>query len=125
MKMQVEYINYKIFTEVQYMANIQRFGSVSKVKPEKLEYYKKLHANPWPQINKMIKDCNIQNYSIYYNDGYLFTYYEYVGDDYEADMAKMAADPETQKWWAECIPCLNPLSDDGPWLNMERVYRLD
>ena len=79
------------------MGKVQRFGSISRVKPEKLEYYKKLHANPWPQINAMIKECNIENYSIYYHDGRLFTYYEYTGDDYEADMAKMAADPEIPK----------------------------
>ncbi|MFR2170148.1 MAG: L-rhamnose mutarotase [Anaerostipes hadrus] len=41
------------------------------------------------------------------------------------DMAKMAADPETQRWWDECIPCLDPYTEDGPWLDMERVYRLD
>ncbi len=70
-------------------------------------------------------NCNIENYSIYYHDGRLFTYYEYTGDDYEADMAKMAADPETQRWWDECIPCLDPYTEDGPWLDMERVYRLD
>ena len=53
------------------MGKVQRFGSISRVKPEKLEYYKKLHANPWPQINAMIKECNIENYSIYYHDGRL------------------------------------------------------
>lgn len=41
----------------------------------------------------------LQNYSIY-KDGFLFSYYEYIGTDYEADMAKMANDPETQRWWA-------------------------
>ena len=107
------------------MGKVQRFGNISKVKPEKLEYYKKLHANPWPQINAMIKECNIENYSIYYHDNRLFTYFEYTGDDYEADMAKMAADPETQRWWDECIPCLAPYTEDGPWLDMECVYRLD
>ena len=107
------------------MGKVQRFGSISRVKPEKLEYYKKLHANPWPQINAMIKECNIENYSIYYHAGRLFTYYEYTGDDYAADMAKMAADPETQRWWDECIPCLDPSKEDGPWLDMDRVYRID
>lgn len=68
------------------------------VKPEKLKYCRMLHAAPWPEINAMIKECNIQNYSIYYKDGLLFSYYEYVSDDYEADMAKMAADPKTQEW---------------------------
>ncbi len=90
------------------MGRVQRFGSVIGVKPEKLEYYKKLHAAPWPEINAMIKACNIRNYSIYYKDGLLFSYYEYVGDDYEADMAKMAADPKTQEWWDECKPCQHP-----------------
>ena len=107
------------------MGKVQRFGSISKVKPEKLEYYKKLHAKPWPQINAMIKECNIENYSIYYHDNRQFTYFEYTGDDYEADMAKMAADPETQRWWDECIPCLALYTEDGPWLDMECVYRLD
>lgn len=107
------------------MGKIQRYGSVSRLKPERADYYKALHGAPWKQINDMIKECNLQNYSIYFHDGYLFSYYEYVGDDYEADMAKMAADPETQRWWGECIPCMNPLSDDGPWMDMKEIYHLD
>ena len=54
----------------------KRFGSVIKVKPEKLEYYKKLHAEPWPQVLATITASNIRNYSIYYRDGYLFRHYE-------------------------------------------------
>ena len=84
---------------------MKRYGQVIKVKPEYLEKYKALHANPWPEVNRMIQECNIRNYSIYYRDGYLFSYYEYVGDDYEADMAKMAADPKTREWWKETDPC--------------------
>ena len=49
--------------------------------------------NPWPEVNEMIKKCNISNYSIYYRNGYLFSCFEYTGDDYEADMKKMADDP--------------------------------
>lgn len=107
---------------------MKRFGSVIKVRPEKLEYYKYLHANPWPSINKMIKECNIQNYSIYFKDGFLFSYFEYVGEDYEADMAKMKADPETQRWWKETDPCQEPLDTRAPgewWAQMEEVYHLD
>ena len=107
------------------MGKVQRFGSVSRLKPDRAEYYQQLHAAPWKQINDMIKECNLQNYSIYFDGEYLFSYYEYVGDDYEADMAKMAADPENQRWWGECIPCMNPLSGDGPWMNMKEIYHLD
>lgn len=107
---------------------ITRMGSVLKVKPEKLDYYKELHANPWPEINDMIKQCNLQNYSIYLKDDYLFTYFEYTGTDFEADMAKMARDPKTNEWWDECIPCLIPLEtrkEGELWASMEEVYHLD
>ena len=34
-----------------------------------------------------------------------------LGDDFEADMAKMAADPETQRWWTIMEPMQMPLND--------------
>ena len=111
---------------------IQRYGSVIGLRSEKKDYYEKLHANPWPEINAMIKKCNIQNYTIYETelDGklYLFSYFEYVGDDFAADMAKMAADPKTQEWWEECKPCqirLPGTPDDEQWKSIPAVYHLD
>ncbi len=107
---------------------VKRYGWVIKVKSEKLDYYKELHANPWPEINAKLKECNIQNYSIYYRDGLLFSYLEYTGSDFEADMAKMAADTMTQKWWKETDPCQEPVdsAEDGVWwADMEEIYHLD
>lgn len=107
---------------------MKRYGQVIAVRPEKLEEYKRLHANAWPGVLKMIKDCHLQNYSIYYKDGLLFSYYEYVGSDYEADMAKMAADPETQRWWDVCKPCQQPLptrAESEWWSDMQEVFHLD
>ena len=43
------------------------------VKPEKIEEYKKLHAETWPDVLKMITQCNIRNYSIYLKDNQLFS----------------------------------------------------
>ena len=79
---------------IQNYSDMKRYGSVIRVRPEKLEEYKKLHAEVWPGVRRMIAECGLRNYSIYYKDGFLFSYYEYVGDDYAADMAKMAADPD-------------------------------
>ena len=108
---------------------MKRFGWMAKVKPEKLGEYKRLHANVWPDVLKMISECNLRNYSIYYKDGFLFTYVEYTGEDFEADMAKMAADPATQKWWGVCVPCLEPAPEEnagaGVWMDMEEVFHLD
>ena len=50
------------------------------------------------------------------------------GHDFEADSAAIAAEPETQRWWAECIPCLELLPDRNPgdvWSLMEEVFHLD
>ena len=107
---------------------MKRYGMVIEVIPEKLEEYKRLHANVWPKVLEMIKQCNIRNYSIYYKDGYLFSYFEYIGDDYEADMAKMAADSTTQKWWDVCKPCHQPLETRAEgewWADMEEVFHCD
>ena len=103
------------------------------LRPEKIAEYKKLHAAVWPDVLQMIQQCHIRNYSIYLrqlDDGqhYLFSYFEYTGRDFAADMAKMAADPETQRWWAVCKPCQNPLANRAEgewWADMEEVFHLD
>jgi len=107
---------------------MQRYGSVIKLKPEKLDDYKKLHANAWPEVLHMIQACNIHNYSIYFKDGFLFSYFEYDGEDYEADMQMMAADPNTQAWWKLTDPCQEPLETANPgewWASMEEFFHMD
>ncbi|MHC4433220.1 MAG: L-rhamnose mutarotase [Planctomycetota bacterium] len=104
---------------------MKRYGMAIKIKPENLDEYRKLHADVWPDVLKMIGECNIRNYSIYHKDGMMFSYFEYVGDDFDADMAKMAADPTTQKWWDVCKPLLDPLETRAAeefWANMEEVF---
>jgi L-rhamnose mutarotase len=112
---------------------MKRYGMVLGLRAEKVEEYKKLHAAVWPDVLKMIKECNIQNYSIYlhrFDDGqyYLFSYFEYTGTDFKADMARMAADEATQRWWAINKPLQKPLDSRGPddwWSNMEEVFHCD
>ena len=107
---------------------MKRYGSVIGVKPEKLEEYKKLHAAVWPDVLTMIKECNIRNYSIFYRDGMLYSYYEYIGDDYEKDMQRMAADSITQEWWKLTDPCQQALENRRPgewWAAMEEVFHTD
>jgi L-rhamnose mutarotase len=107
---------------------MQRYGSVLKLKPESIESYKEHHANVWPGVLDMIRKCNIRNYSIYLKDDYLFGYYEYHGADYAADMARMAADPKTQEWWAIMMPMQAPLDSRAEgewWAAMEEVFHTD
>ncbi|MBS7565740.1 L-rhamnose mutarotase [Mucilaginibacter sp. Bleaf8] len=110
--------------------NVKRYGSVTGLKPDSVAIYKELHAHAWPGVLKKIKECNIQNYSIYIKEiegkPYLFSYFEYTGNDFEADMKKMAADSTTRKWWQRTDPTQLPLPDAAAkgkiWSDMEEVF---
>ncbi len=112
---------------------MKRYGSVIGLNPEKIEEYKDLHSAVWPDVLDRIRKCHILNYSIYLrqlDDGqhYLFSYFEYTGQNFAADMAEMAADPATQRWWAVCMPCQRPCDNRRPdewWASMEEVFHCD
>jgi L-rhamnose mutarotase len=114
-------------------ARVERYGMVIGVRPDKIAYYKELHAAAWPGVLAKIKDCHIRNYSIYLREVepgqyLLFSYFEYTGDDFTADMARMAADPETQRWWKETDPCQVPVPTRGAkefWSRMDEVFHTD
>ena len=54
---------------------MKRYGMVIKVKPDKLDEYKKIHSETWPEIKKTISRHNIKNFSIYNKDNFLFGYF--------------------------------------------------
>jgi L-rhamnose mutarotase len=107
---------------------MKRFGQVIGVRPENFERYKKYHSAVWPEVLDMIKECNMQNYSIFHKDNMLYAYFEYIGKDFAADMAKMAADPKTQEWWTIMEPMQDPVSTRKKgewWADMKEVFHLD
>jgi L-rhamnose mutarotase len=100
------------------------------IRPERIDEYKQLHAAVWPQVIEQIKRCNISNYTIYLREpeNILFSHFEYHGQDFEADMAAMARDPETQRWWTLCSPCQAPLESRAQgehWALMREVFHMD
>ncbi len=104
---------------------MQRMAMVTGLKPEKIAEYKRLHASVWPDILDQISRCNIRNYSIYLREpeNLLFGYWEYHGDDFAADAAKMAANPKTQEWWALTDPCQTPMPESSDqWSMLEEVF---
>lgn len=110
------------------MAVMRRYGMIIRLRPEAEAAYREHHAAMWPAVLDTITKCNIRNYSIFLRDGMLFGYLEYVGQDYVADMRKMAADPATQRWWAIMEPMQQPLENRGEgewWAAMEEVFHHD
>ena len=107
---------------------MQRLGQVIRVRTDAIDAYEQLHANPWPLVNAAIHRANIRNYSIYRFGDLLFAYFEYVGDDFRADMAAMAADPEVQRWWALTDPMQDPIPERAAgdwWLTLTEIFHTD
>jgi len=112
---------------------VKRHGRVVLLKDERRDEYVRLHRAVWPGVLETIAACNIRNYSIYLQrlgDGrlHLFSYFEYHGSDFAADMRKMAADPETQRWWKLTDPCQEPLASPAGgewWTEMDEVFHCD
>lgn len=111
----------------------QRYGSVIGVRKESLGKYIDLHKAVWPGVLQQLHDSNIRNYSIYLgelDDGklYLFAYFDYVGDNFDADMAKMKANKTVQNWWKETGPLQIPQKNRKKgehWMTMQEVFHLE
>ncbi len=109
---------------------MKRMGMVIGIAPERVAEYKRLHAAVWPGVLRRIAASGIRNYTIYLREpeNLLFATWEYHGTDLAADMAAIAADPETQRWWTFTDPCQRPLASRAPgehWAAMEEVFHVD
>ena len=107
--------------------NVKRVGMVIEIKPEKIEEYKKLHVDSNSGVRDLLNKANIRNFSIYLqqfdNDKYyLFGYYEYVGDNYDEDMAKLADEQRNIEWLKICDPIQIPFKGEKSWSEMEAVF---
>ena len=101
------------------------FGQIGTLKDDKIQEYKELHLNPWPEVLHTIKECNIINYSIFLQGNLVFAYFEYVGENYEADMEKMAQDKATIEWWKHTKPCFVKYSISNKaefYCDMEQIF---
>jgi len=112
---------------------MSRHASIIGLPAANIAEYRRLHAAVWTDVLAMIRRCHIRNYSIYLRrmpggKHYLFSYFEYTGQDLAADMALMAADPRTQEWWKVCKPLQAPLPDRAGgewWAAAEEVFHCD
>jgi L-rhamnose mutarotase len=94
---------------------MKRVGSLIKLKPEYEERYIILHKHVFPEVLDRIRKSNIRNYSIFLKDGILFSYFEYIGNDYTFDMNEIA-DAPTKEWWKLTDPMQEPLQNrKGEW----------
>lgn len=107
---------------------IKRIGSVITLKQEDVAEYERIHEEVWPEVLATLKRVKVRNYSIFRYGLVLFSYMEYFGDTYEADMELMSADPKTQDWWKLTAPLQRKVPDaigDEWWHTIPEVFHMD
>jgi L-rhamnose mutarotase len=105
---------------------IRRVGMVIELRPESVDDYRRLHADNHSGVRDLLLKYHLRNFSIFLHqiDGrwFEFGYYEYHGNDFEGDMAKLDAEPRNREWLAICDPMQKPLAGETGWAVMEPVY---
>ncbi len=111
---------------------MKRIGQIIYLKPERHADYARIHASVWPDVLATIHRANIRNYSIYHWNGILFAYFEYIGEDFDSDMASIASDPITREWWQLTDLMQSPVQGNSSgshegrwWTDMEELFHED
>ena len=106
---------------------VKRLAQTIRLRPERREEYLVLHRAVWPGVEAALRAANVRNYSIFLRQDILFSYFEYSGDDFAGDMASIAADPETRRWWQLTDPCQEPWAETGTggqWSDLTEIWHL-
>jgi L-rhamnose mutarotase len=107
-------------------SQVKRVGMVTQLRADKIDEYKQLHADSNAGVRDLLAKYHMHNFSIFLHqiDGqsYEFGYYEYTGDDFEGDMAKLDAEPRNKEWLKVCDPMQIPLPGSKGWTIMDRAY---
>ena len=112
------------------MGIVKRVAMVIGIREDRLAEYRELHEDTQPGVRDLLSQVHMRNFSIFLatmpdDRPYLFGYYEYVGSNYQADMAKLAAEPRNAEWLAMTDPMQIPLPGKSTWKIMEEVYHND
>lgn len=107
---------------------MHRHAFVVDVVPALRAEYLRLHSAVWPQVEAALSAHHVTNYSIFILEDTLFGYYEYTGDDYEADMAALDDDLVSREWLTHTDPCQTPFGRDARpddrWRELGEVWHL-
>ena len=105
---------------------MERYAWKATVKDGMLAEYKRRHDEIWPEMNTLLKEAGICNYSIWNVGNDLFGYYECEkGRDYAARV--QAESPVVARWnrYMEDVMVMEMDPETGAQPLMTEVFRLD
>jgi L-rhamnose mutarotase len=107
---------------------MKRSAFILKVRPEKVEEYKRHHAAVWPEMLAALRKTGWHNYSLFLrDDGLLFGYVE-TPEGLPAAIAAMSREEVNQRWQDFMAPYFEALggkhADEG-MIELDEVFHLD
>ncbi|WP_248966029.1 L-rhamnose mutarotase [Sphaerisporangium perillae] len=106
---------------------MKRVCFLLKVRPERLEEYRRRHEAVWPEMLDALHATGWHNYSLFLRaDGLLVGYLE--TPDFEAARAAMAETDVNARWQAEMAPFFEELDGRPPdegMFTLDEVFHLD
>ena len=106
---------------------MERAGFMLKVKPDKIEEYKRHHEAVWPEMLDALRRNGWRNYSLFLtDDGILFGYVE-CEDSFEACLDGMKGEDANLRWQKFMAPYFEELAGrpDQSMVQVEHVFYTD
>ena len=98
-----------------------------QVKPDRIDDYRRRHADVWPDMLQALADTGWHNYSLFLRDDGLLVGY-FLTDDLAAARVAMEATDVNRRWQADMAPFFVELPGGRPDLGftvLDEVFNLD
>ncbi|PSL08271.1 L-rhamnose mutarotase [Haloactinopolyspora alba] len=104
-----------------------RYCLVGQVRPDRLDEYRRRHAQVWPELLTALKEAGWRHYTLFLgDDGLLVGYVE--ADDLAAAQAAVAATEVNDRWQRQMSDLFSGLDGGAPdrhWRLLDEVFDLD
>lgn len=103
---------------------MKRVAFKMKLKPGFKDEYKKRHDELWPELEKLLKDSGICDYSIFFDEDSdtLFAVQNQKGDSSSQELGNLEI---VQKWWKFMADIMDTNPDYSPvTIALEEVFYL-
>jgi len=102
-----------------------RRAFLMKLKPGCREEYRRRHNPIWPELQAVLKEHGVRNYSIFL-DRQTDRLFGYAEIESESRWRQIADDEVCQRWWAHMKELMETNSDNSPVTNdLAEVFRLE
>ena len=103
----------------------KRVGFKMQLNKGMINEYENRHNNLWPELQKLLKDAGISEYSIFFDEdtGALFAFQKQAGDRGSQDLGQTEI---VKKWWKYMSDIMQVNPDNSPVTTMlKEVFYMD